>query len=47
MSCNEKQRLLQIVHLQTDEIEALQQEIKVLSSKSGNVLPPLEPPQNK
>ena len=47
MSSHEKQRLLQIVQLQTDEIQTLQQEIKVLSSKSGNVLPPMEPPQNK
>lgn len=47
MSYDEKRRLLQIVQLQTAEIEALQHEIKVLSSKGGNVLPPSEPPHNK
>lgn len=40
----EKQRLMQIVQIQSSEIEALRQEIRVLLCKGGNILPPSQPP---
>lgn len=40
----EKARLLDIVKIQSREIEALQEEIKILSHKGGHILPPTQPP---
>ena len=40
----EKQRLMQILQIQSSEIEALRQEIQVLLRKGGNILPPSQPP---
>ena len=41
---HEKQRLIQLVHLQAQEIEALKEEIVLLSRKGGHILPPAQPP---
>lgn len=41
---NERQRLIQLVHLQAQEIEALKEEITLLSRKGGHILPPAQPP---
>lgn len=41
---HEKQRLVQLVHLQAQEIEALKEEIMLLSRKGGHILPPAQPP---
>ncbi|XP_033126041.1 cilia- and flagella-associated protein 44-like [Anneissia japonica] len=40
----EKQRLIQLVQLQAQEIEALKEEISLLSRKGGHILPPTQPP---
>ena len=40
----EKAHLIQIVQLQSNEIENLRQEIRILSQKGGSVLPPAQPP---
>lgn len=40
----EKAHLMQIVQLQSSEIENLRREIQVLSQKGGSVLPPAQPP---
>jgi hypothetical protein len=40
----ERQRLVQLVQLQAQEIEALKDEILMLSRKGGHVLPPTQPP---
>ena len=39
---DERQRLIQLVHLQAKEIEALKDEILMLSRKSGHILPPAQ-----
>lgn len=41
---NERQRLVQLVHLQAQEIDALKEEITLLSRKGGHILPPAQPP---
>merc|ERR1711894_552913 len=41
---HERQRLIQLVHLQAQEIEALKEEIMLLSRKGGHILPPAQPP---
>ena len=41
---HERQRLIQLVHLQAQEIEALKEEITLLSRKGGHILPPAQPP---
>ena len=41
---HERQRLIQLVHLQAQEIEALKEEIILLSRKGGHILPPAQPP---
>ncbi|XP_048254045.1 cilia- and flagella-associated protein 44-like isoform X2 [Haliotis rufescens] len=41
---NEKQRLIQLVQLQAQEIDALKEEIMLLSRKGGHILPPAQPP---
>ena len=41
---HERQRLVQLVHLQAQEIEALKEEITLLSRKGGHILPPAQPP---
>ena len=40
----ERRRLRQLTLLQGQEIEALKQEIRVLSTKGGKMLPPSQPP---
>ncbi|XP_078590601.1 cilia- and flagella-associated protein 44-like isoform X5 [Branchiostoma floridae x Branchiostoma japonicum] len=40
----ERQRLIQLVQLQAQEIEALKEEIGLLSRKGGHILPPAQPP---
>ena len=40
----ERQRLAQLLQLQTREINALKEEILMLSRKGGNVVPPSQPP---
>ncbi|XP_021372219.1 cilia- and flagella-associated protein 44-like isoform X2 [Mizuhopecten yessoensis] len=40
----EKQRLIQLVQLQAQEIDALKEEIMLLSRKGGHILPPAQPP---
>ena len=37
---HERQRLVQLVQLQAQEIDALKDEIGVLSTKGGHILPP-------
>ncbi|KAL5020106.1 hypothetical protein ScPMuIL_002998 [Solemya velum] len=41
---NERQRLIQLVQLQAQEIDALKEEIMLLSRKGGHILPPAQPP---
>ncbi|XP_074652110.1 cilia- and flagella-associated protein 44-like isoform X2 [Tubulanus polymorphus] len=41
---HERQRLIQLVQLQAQEIEALKDEITLLSRKGGHILPPAQPP---
>ena len=41
---HERQRLIQLVHLQAQEVEALKEEITLLSRKGGHILPPAQPP---
>merc|ERR1711915_896962 len=36
----EKRKLVQLVQLQQQEVEALKQEINILSQKGGHILPP-------
>ncbi|XP_063718325.1 cilia- and flagella-associated protein 44-like isoform X2 [Symsagittifera roscoffensis] len=40
----ERERLIQLVQLQSQEIEALKEEITLLSRKGGHILPPAQPP---
>uniref|UniRef100_A0A4W3IEQ6 Cilia and flagella associated protein 44 n=2 Tax=Callorhinchus milii TaxID=7868 RepID=A0A4W3IEQ6_CALMI len=40
----ERQRMIQLVDLQAQEIEALKDEISLLSRKGGHILPPTQPP---
>ncbi|XP_030833850.1 cilia- and flagella-associated protein 44 isoform X2 [Strongylocentrotus purpuratus] len=40
----ERKRLIQLVQLQAQEIEALKEEIGLLSRKGGHILPPTQPP---
>ena len=40
----ERKRLVQLVQLQAQEIEALKDEILLLSRKGGHILPPAQPP---
>lgn len=40
----ERQRLIQLVQLQAQEIDALKDEITLLSRKGGHILPPAQPP---
>ncbi|XP_022090775.1 cilia- and flagella-associated protein 44-like isoform X2 [Acanthaster planci] len=40
----ERGRLIQLVQLQAQEIEALKEEISLLSRKGGHILPPTQPP---
>ncbi|XP_070551975.1 cilia- and flagella-associated protein 44-like isoform X2 [Ptychodera flava] len=40
----ERQRLIQLVQLQAQEIDALKEEIGLLSRKGGHILPPTQPP---
>ncbi|XP_039256736.2 cilia- and flagella-associated protein 44-like isoform X2 [Styela clava] len=40
----ERQRLMQLVQLQAQEIQALKEEIGLLSRKGGHILPPAQPP---
>ncbi|XP_072048526.1 cilia- and flagella-associated protein 44-like, partial [Amphiura filiformis] len=40
----ERQRLIQLVQLQAQEVEALKEEISLLSRKGGHILPPTQPP---
>ncbi|XP_019861313.1 PREDICTED: uncharacterized protein LOC109589719 [Amphimedon queenslandica] len=40
----EKAKLVDIVSIQSREIEALREEIRVLSLKGGHILPPAQPP---
>ncbi|XP_066455410.1 cilia- and flagella-associated protein 44 isoform X2 [Eleutherodactylus coqui] len=40
----ERQKLLQLVEMQTQEIDSLKEEILLLSKKGGNILPPAHPP---
>jgi WD40 repeat protein len=42
----EKRRLGDIVDIQSREIQALQEEIKILSHKGGHILPPTQPPHS-
>lgn len=42
----ERQRLIQLVQLQAQEIEALKDEILLLSRKGGHILPPAQPPMS-
>lgn len=39
----ERQRLIQLVHYQAQEIEAMKDEIMMLSRKGGHILPPAQP----
>ncbi|KAK3588814.1 hypothetical protein CHS0354_028462 [Potamilus streckersoni] len=41
---HERQRLIQLVQLQAQEIDALKEEIMLLSRKGGHILPPAQPP---
>ncbi|XP_067931339.1 cilia- and flagella-associated protein 44-like [Watersipora subatra] len=41
---HEKQRLIQLVQLQAQEVDALKEEIVMLSHKGGHILPPAQPP---
>ena len=41
---HERQRLVQLVHLQAQEVDALKDEITLLSHKGGRILPPTQPP---
>ena len=40
----ERAKLVDIVSIQSHEIEALREEIRVLSLKGGHILPPAQPP---
>ncbi|XP_059142623.1 cilia- and flagella-associated protein 44-like isoform X2 [Physella acuta] len=40
----EKQRLIQLIQLQAQEVDALKEEILLLSRKGGHILPPTHPP---
>jgi len=40
----ERKRLIQLVQLQAQEVEALKDEILLLSRKGGHILPPAQPP---
>jgi len=40
----ERQRIVQLVELQAQEIDSLKEEILMLSRKGGRVMPPLQPP---
>ncbi|XP_041088697.1 cilia- and flagella-associated protein 44 isoform X2 [Polyodon spathula] len=40
----DRQRLIQLVELQAQEIQALREEISLLSRKGGHILPPAQPP---
>ncbi|XP_071995060.1 cilia- and flagella-associated protein 44 isoform X2 [Engystomops pustulosus] len=40
----ERQKLLQLVEMQAEEMESLKEEIILLSKKGGNILPPAHPP---
>ena len=40
----ERRQLIQLVKLQSREIDALKGEIMLLSRKGGQVLPPVQPP---
>ncbi|XP_076438307.1 cilia- and flagella-associated protein 44-like isoform X2 [Babylonia areolata] len=42
----ERQRLVQLVQLQAQEIDALKDEILLLSRKGGHILPPAQPPMS-
>ena len=41
---HERERLIQLVHLQAQEVDALKEEITLLSRKGGHILPPAQPP---
>ena len=41
---HERQRLIQLVQLQAQEVDALKEEIVMLSHKGGHILPPAQPP---
>ena len=41
---NERERLGNLVQLQTQELEALKEEIQMLQHKGGHTLPPSQPP---
>ncbi|ESO88398.1 hypothetical protein LOTGIDRAFT_193297 [Lottia gigantea] len=41
---HERKRLIQLVQLQAQEIDALKEEIMLLSRKGGHILPPAQPP---
>lgn len=43
----ERQRLMQLVQLQAQEIQALKEEIGLLSRKGGHILPPAQPPMGQ
>ncbi|KAK7499820.1 hypothetical protein BaRGS_00008911 [Batillaria attramentaria] len=43
----ERQRLVQLVQLQAQEIDALKDEILLLSRKGGHILPPAQPPMTQ
>ncbi|CAG5122903.1 unnamed protein product, partial [Candidula unifasciata] len=40
----EKHRLIQLVQLQAQEMDALKEEINLLSRKGGHILPPAQAP---
>ena len=40
----ERKRIVQLVQLQAQEIDALKEEILLLSRKGGQVMPPSQPP---
>ena len=40
----ERQRLRQLVRLQAREVDAIREEIRLLSHKGGHILPPTQPP---
>ncbi|KAG8430441.1 hypothetical protein GDO86_020595 [Hymenochirus boettgeri] len=41
---NEREKLLQLVQMQVEEISSLKEEISLLSRKGGSILPPAQPP---
>ena len=44
LSKEEHERLLEIIHLQSVDIESVKEEIKILQHKGGHILPPNQPP---